>query len=97
MDVNINYNDVDSTVAAFLKGAESLSQVSAALRKIMQSYQTGGFQGQSADNYAALMERKIALVDKLRETYETAAQKLQDAKSSMQDTDSQLKARVGAI
>jgi uncharacterized protein YukE len=97
MNVNMKYDDVDSTVSSFQKGVDQLTQVNATLKKILQDYDGGGFQGQSADLYVALVERKIALVDKLRETYENAIQKLQEAKAAMQDTDKQLKDKVAAI
>ncbi len=96
MDFHINHGDIDSTIGVFRKGIEGLDDVTQNLRNNIEAFKGGGFQGQAADQFIELMERKIALVTDLSAVYQQAISKLQQAQSKAKDSDQKLHKQISS-
>jgi uncharacterized protein YukE len=97
MDFGIKYEDVDGAIREFRSGIERLEDSISTLKNNISKFNGGGFEGQSADKYIDLTERKIGLLEQLVNTYERAIQMLEQAKAKAREADEELRTRVRAI
>jgi uncharacterized protein YukE len=97
MDVGARYSDVDAVIGKYQQGIEALENWTTQIDRILADFDQGGFIGQNGDEFKELLQRKQGLMNDLKNVYENAIQKLNQAKQRMRDAENEIRGNVGRI